>query len=161
MASKKRINKEQLFLLTTGAVCVAFMAFTTMLFPAVKVTLFFDFPTEVSGLHAIFGGTVIKGQDDIMTYNFNIISLIGFLLPLVSLVLSILAFKKDGIILNIVATMLCLIATIVMFLEPVFFQLVNPIYQDWEVNILFGPVVGGLLSLISGGFNLGCIKLKK
>ena len=120
MNKKKRINKEHLFLLTTGAVCLAFMAFTTMLFPAVKLA-YSSYSTEVSGLHAVFGGTVANVQLAPQKYNFNIISLIGYILPLVAVILGILAFKKEGIILNYVAAILCLVATIIMFLEPTIF----------------------------------------
>ena len=159
MASKKRINKEKLFLLTTGSVCLAFMAFTTMMFPAVKLS-YSSYHTEVSGLHAVFGGSVTNVQLAPNNYNFNIVVLIGYLLPLVSLVLSILAFKKEGIALNYIAAILCLVATIVMFLEPTLFTLFNEVNSNYNVSILFGPVVGGVLALISGLFNLGCVKLK-
>lgn len=159
MVKKKRINKEQLFLLTSSAVCLSFMAFTTMLFPAVKLS-YSSFVTEVSGLHAVFGGSVQNVQLAPTEYNFNFIVLIGYLLPIASLVLSILAFKKEGILLNYIAAILCFLSTIIMFLEPTLFTVFNKVNSNYNVSILFGPVLGGVLAIISGALNLGCVKIK-
>ena len=130
-----------------------------MLFPAVKLS-YSSYATEVSGLHAVFGGSVTNVQLAPNTYNFNIVLLIGYLLPLASLVLSIFAFNKEGIILNYIAAILCLVATIVMFLEPTLFTFFNEVNSNYNVSILFGPVLGGILALISGALNLACVKLK-
>ena len=65
---KKRVNKEVLFVLMSAAVCLGFMAFVTVVFPALRIN-----GEEVSGVHAVFGGE----------YKFNFIVLLGYLLPLI------------------------------------------------------------------------------
>lgn len=160
MNKKKRINKEYLFLFTTGAVCLAFMAFTIMLFPAVIITSG-ENSYEVSGVFAIFGQVVTDEKLGELVFNFNPINLVGYLLPLLAVVLSVLAFKQEGLILNIISAILCVVASVTMFLEPVFFQLINPYYANYEVVISFGPIAAGILSLLSAVINISVFKIKK
>lgn len=167
MVKKKRINKEQLFLLTSSAVCFAFMAFTTMLFPVARLSAG-DFIIDISGLHAVYGGKVTLEYLGSYEYKFNIVLFIGYLLPIISLVLSVLAFKKEGRTFNFIAAILCFIAALIMFSELLLFQVFNSHFiNDFftvainpNIAISFGPILGGVLALISGLLNLGCFKLK-
>lgn len=168
MAKKKKVNKELLFVLTTAAVCLGFMAFVAMFFPAVKMTvegIFGTYSTEVSGIHAVFGGTITEGNEYIQLtvaeYGFNFMAFLGYLLPLLGAVASFLAFKSKGKLLDFVAIGLFVLGAILIFLEPSLFASVNEINEKIVCSLLVGPILGGVFALLAALFNAGCIAMKK
>lgn len=170
MAKKKVVNKDLLFVLTTAAVCLGFMASVAMFFPAVKLTLNLgsilgEAVTEISGIHAVFGGKITEGNENIQLtiaeYSFNFMTLLGYLLPLVGAGIGLFAFKKKGNLLNYIAALLCIVGAILIFLEPVFFASVNELSEKIKVSLLIGPILGGIFAILSGVFNASCGVLKK
>lgn len=151
--NKKRINREQLFVLTAGAVCFAFMAFVVMVFPAVKLS---GLDLKVDGIQAIFGGETDKG----LKFNFNIILLIGYLLPLVAVVTGIYAYRSDKILLDIITISCVLVGAIIMALEPTLFKLFNEIPANVKASYAAGPIFGMVCSAISLIFSIGCLRTK-
>lgn len=168
MAKKKKVNKEVLFLLTSAAVCIAFMGFVVMFFPAVKLTteiLFKTYEVEISGIQAIFGGKLTEGNEVVQLtlaeFNFNIVSLIGYVLLLVSAFISVISFNRNDYLLDIVSTVLCVVAAIVIFLEPTIFASVNQLSENIKCTLLIGPILGGIFALLAAAFNASCINLKR
>lgn len=168
MAKKKKVNKQLLFVLTAAAVCLGFMAFVALFFPAVKMTvegILGTYSQEVSGIHAVFGGTITEGNEHIQLtvaeYGFNFMAFLGYLLPLIAAALSLLAFKSKGNLLNFVAAGLCLVGAILIFLEPTFFASVNEINEKVVCSLLIGPILGGVFAILAGLFNTGCAVMKK
>ena len=148
----KRYNKETVFLLTAGSVCLAFMAFTTMVFPA--ATWYVDFEDlEVSGIFAVFGGTV---KDD-YALKFNILSLIGYLLTLVSLVLNLKAFDKKDTTIHYISVGVSLFSAVIIFLETVIVGLVNNISN---LSLGIGPILGGIFMVLVAILNISCVQEK-
>ena len=148
----KRYNKETVFLLTAGSVCLAFMAFTTMVFPALNWKVDFQ-ELEISGIFAVFGGSV----NDQYEFKFNILSLIGYLLAFVAVVLSLKAFDKKENTLHYVSMIICFLSSIIIFLEPVIVGFVNNISN---LSLGIGPILGGIFMLIALVLNLGCVQEK-
>ena len=72
---KNIYNKEKVFLLTTLMVCLSFMAFVAVVFPALSYNSG-EKVVEISGVFAVFGGMV---EELNLTLSFNILSLIGYL----------------------------------------------------------------------------------
>ncbi len=166
--AKKKVNKQLLFVLTAAAVCLAFMATVSMFFPAVKMTvegIFGSYSTEVSGIHAVFGGTITEGNEYIQLtvaeYGFNFLVLLGYLLPLVSIVVSYLAYKGKTDLLHLIAAGLCIVGAILIFLEPTLFASVNEISENIVCTALVGPILGGIFAILAGLTNVGCVVLKK
>ena len=143
---KKRINKEVLFVLTSAAVCLGFMAFVTVVFPALKMD-----GVEVSGIHAVFG----------VEYKFNFLVLFGYLLPLISAVCGVVFFNAKNEIPHYIVSGLCFLGAILIFLEPVLFRSVNEVIETTKITLHAGPVIGGLLAIISGIFNISCGYMKR
>ena len=143
---KKRVNKELLFVLTSAAVCLGFMAFVTVVFPA----LIMD-GVEVSGVHAVFGGQ----------YKFNFVVLFGYLLPLIGALCANVVFGAKSDYPHYIVSVLCFIGAILIFLEPVLFAIVNEVAETIEVSLLAGPIIGGLLSIAAGIFNISCGVMKR
>ena len=154
--NKKRINKDLLFVLTAGAVCFGFMSFVTVVFPAVKML-----GMEVSGVHAVFGGKITNGKEYSLECKFNFLSLIGYLLPLIASVCGVIFFNSKKPLTHYVLCGLCVIGAIVIFLEPVLFSSVNELDGSLEISLLAGPVIGGLLAIVAGGFNISCGTMKR
>ena len=143
---KKRVNKEVLFVLMSAAVCLGFMAFVTVVFPALRIN-----GEEVSGVHAVFGGE----------YKFNFIVLLGYLLPLIGAILGVIFFDTKSGIPHYVLSGLCLIGVIIILLEPVLFASINEIEQTIKVSLHAGPIIGGLLTILSGIFHISCGYMKR
>ena len=143
---KKRINKELLFVLTSAAVCLGFMAFVTVVFPALKMG-----GAEVSGINAVFG----------VEYKFNFLVLFGYLLPLISAICGVVFFNAKSAIFHYVLSGLCFLGVILIFLEPVLFRSVNAIENMVEITLHAGPIIGGLLTVISGIFHISCGYMKR
>jgi hypothetical protein len=165
---KKRINRDLLFVLTAAAVCFGFMSFVTVVFPAVKMSfegLIKTYEMEVSGIHAVFGGKVTGGNEYIeltfTEYKFNFLTLFGYLLPLIASIGGVLIFKSKKDLPHYVVAGLCFLGAILIFLEPVLFRSVNEIADSIKVSLLVGPVIGGLLALVAGAFNIGCGVMKR
>lgn len=150
--NKKRINRELLFVLTSGAVCFAFMAFLVMVFPAVRLSLG---NYKVTGIEAVFGGEV-QG----IKFNFNLLSFIGYMLAFVVVITSILAYKNTTIIFDIITIALTVIVGVLIALEPVLFRSVNQIVSEIKISYLIGPILGMIFSVISLIFSISCIRLK-
>ena len=138
---RKRVNKELLFVLTSASVCIGFMAFVTVVFPALKMD-----GREVLGVYAVFGGE----------YKFNFLALLGYLLPLIGAVCGVIFFNAKNGIPHYIASGLCFIGAILIFLEPVLFADINEIEHTIKVSLHAGPIIGGLLSIVSGIFNISC-----
>ena len=165
---KKRINKDLLFVLTAVAVCFGFMAFVTLVFPALKMSydgIIKTYEMEVSGIHAVFGGKITEGNEyielTIMEYKFNFLSLLGYLLPLIASIFGVLIFNSKKDLPHYIVGGLCFLGAILIFLEPVFFRSVNEISDSIKVTLLAGPILGGLLALITTGFIIGCGYMKR
>ena len=148
----KRYNKETVFLLTAGSVCLAFMAFTTMVFPALNWKVDFQ-ELEISGIFAVFGGNIYENYE----LKFNVLSLFGYLLAFVAVVLNLKAFDKKENTLHYASMIVCLLSSIIIFIEPVIVSLVNNI-SDLSLGI--GPILGGIFMLISLVLNIGCVQEK-
>ena len=168
MGKKKKVNKELLFVLTTTAVALSFMAFVVVFFPAVKMSvngIFGTYETEVSGLHAVFGGKITEGNEYIQLtvaeYGFNVLAFVGYLLPLLSIVVSFVAYKSKGKMLHYVAAILCIIGAVLIFLEPTFFATVNEIDENITCSLLIGPILGGIFAILAAMVNAGSSLLKK
>lgn len=159
----KRINKEHLFLFTSASVCIAFMAFVVMVFPAVKMSVGEE-SYKVLGTLAVFGG---KLPEDIgifklvlEKFSFSFLSLIAYTLPLFSVVISVKAFKTTKPMLNYLAAFLCFVAAVMMLFQPVYFRYANDLVKEVEVSLLIGPIFGIICSLVSGFCSLGCVHVK-
>ena len=149
----KRINKELLFVLTAGLVCFSFMAFVVMVFPALKIN---GENIKIDGIQAIFGGEVTEGVET----KFNLLSMIGYFLPALAVITSILAFKTKTIIFDIVTMFFVLAGGVLIILEPTIFKTVNQIASEIKVSYLIGPIFGIIFSTISMIFSISCIRLK-
>ena len=161
---KKRINRDLLFVLTAAAVCFGFMAFVTVVFPAVKMN-YNGLITEVSGIHAVFGGEV-SGENEFIEltfkgYKFNFLVFLGYLLPLIAGIIAALVFNSKKELPHYIACGLCFIGAILIFLEPVLFRNVNEIKEMIDINFLAGPIIGGLLAIIASVFNISCGAMKR
>ena len=143
---KKRVNKEVLFVLMSAAVCLGFMAFVTVVFPALKMD-----GEEVSGVHAVFGGE----------YKFNFLVLFAYLLPLISAICGVVFFSTKSEITHYVLSGLCFIGAILIFLEPTLFASINTIAATVKVSLHAGPIIGGFLAIISGVFHISCGYMKR
>lgn len=159
--NNKRVNKETLFVITAFVVCIAFVNFLCIAFPALKVTYetsAFILEGRVEGLMAIAGGTVSAGSTtsnfNLIDAKFNPISLIGYLLPLVACALALLALSKKSQILYYVTGSICLIAGVITLLEGVIFKLINNI-TIMEVSLLLGPIMGGICGIVAGFISFG------
>ena len=167
MIQPKRINKEHLFLTTSAAVCLAFMAFAAIVFPAFKVANLTIPAVEetikynVLGTNAIFGGKIVTAQGfTIGEFNFSLLSLIAYLLPLASVVVSVLAFKKNGPLLNYVAAILAFGGAVMMFFQLSFIKFEPIANLNVEFKLFVGPILGSIFSALAGCFNLGCTSIK-
>ena len=132
--NNKRVNKETLFVITAFVVCITFVNFLCIAFPALKVTYEtseFILEGRVEGLMAIAGGTVSAGSTtsnfNLLNAKFNPINLVGYLLPLLSCALALVALGKKSQILYYVTGSVCIIAGIITFLEGFFFKMINNI----------------------------------
>lgn len=167
MAKKKRINREKLLVLTAAAICIGFMATVTMFFPAVKLTNIYisSITTDVDGLHAVFGGVVSVGNENIQLniteYLFNPLVFVGYLLPFVGVIFGVVKFDSKNSLVHYVSAGLCVLGAVLIFLEPNLFASVNAISDKFTVSLLIGPILGGILSLISAGFHFGCGYIKR
>ena len=56
---------------------------------------------------------------------------------------------------------LCFLGVILIFLEPVLFRSVNAIENMVEITLHAGPIIGGLLTVISGIFHISCGYMKR
>lgn len=164
--AKKRINKELLMVLTAGAICFAVMSFFAMFLPAVKLTLSFGSLTkeiEVLGTNAIFGEELsfelqtIFGKTE---WLFNSVPFAGYVFVLVSAIFALVAFKKDGSFLNVLAIVLGVVGAVLIFSEPSSFADLNEIHSKVQVTSLIGPILGGIFAVATVGFNIGCCVIK-
>ena len=144
-----------------------FMAFVTMFFPAVKMSVegIISNNTEVSGLQALFGGKIIEEnqfiQLTVFQLRFNPVAFIGYLLPFLSIVVSFIAFKVKGMLAHFIAAILCIIGAVLIFLEPTFFATINEINENITCSLLIGPILGGIFAILAGMVNAGSSLLKK
>ena len=166
--AKKKVNKDLLFVVTVLAISLSFMAFVTMFFPAVKMTIESIIGTvesEVSGILAVFGGKITEGNDKfqltVAEYGFNTLVFIGYLLPLLSIPLAYLAFKDKKDLFSFVAIGLALVGAILIFVEPALFASVNEINENIVCSALVGPVLGGIFAILAGLANGAVVYLKK
>jgi hypothetical protein len=165
--SKKRINKEALFLLTSFIMCFAFASFVCMVFPAVKLTydgLVLDTSIKVDGIIAVFGGKVTVSENtniDLIETKFNVLSMLGYFLPLLGSIVCYLAFKKKSQFLYFVTAGLCIIGGMLILLEGIIFANVNDLSNIVRVSILFGPIAGGISAILAGIVSLGSIEIFK
>ena len=143
---KKRINKELLFVLMSAAVCLGFMAFVTVVFPALKMD-----GVEVSGVNAVFG----------VGFKFNFLILLGYLFPLISVICGVVFFNAKSEVPHYISSVLCFLGVIIIFLEPVLFRSVNVIVNTVEITLHAGPIIGGLLAIVSGIFHISCGYMKR
>ena len=148
----KRYNKETVFLLTAGSVCLSFMAFTTMVFPALTWKIDFK-QIEVSGIFAVFGGNVTDGY----AFKFNVLSLIGYLLSIVSLVLNLKAFDKKETTIHYVSFGVSLLSALIIFLEGLIVGLINNISS---LTLAIGPILGGIFMIFAALLNISCVQEK-
>lgn len=166
MIQPKGINKEHLFLITSVAVCLAFMAFVTFVFPAIEIIAFIPgekdtFSIKVLGTNAVFGGKIYLETLAVGEAKFSFLTLIAYLLPLASVVVSVKAFNDKGSILNIVAALLCFIGALMMMFQPIIFNESVSMLFNFSTKKLIGPKFGAIFSILAGCFNLGCISVKK
>ena len=147
---KKRINKELLFVLTSGVVCFSFMTFILMVFPAVRLPEY-----KVQGIEAIFGGATEEG----LKFKFNLLSFVGYLLPFIVIIISIIGFKTQKILFDIITMILIVISGVLIALQPTIFISVNEL-SDVAVGYLIGPILGIVFSVISMIFSISCLRTK-
>ena len=169
MAKKKKVNKDLLFVVTVAAMALGLMAFVAMFFPAVKMT--FDggilgtAESEVSGILAVFGGKITEGNEHfqftVAEYGFNTFAFIGYLLPLLAIPLSYLAFKNKNNLFSFVAIALSLVGAILIFLQPSLFASINEINENVVCSALVGPILGGIFAILAGLANGAVVYLKK
>ena len=129
---KQKVNKKVFLVVTIVAAALAFIAFVAMFFPAVNMSvkgILGTYETQVSGLHAVFGGKITEGNEHfqltVAEYGFNALAFIGYLLPLLSLVIGYFAYKGKGEMFNYIAAILCIVGAILIFLEPTFAIIVS------------------------------------
>ena len=165
MIQPKRINKEHLFLTTSAAVCLAFMAFVTMVFPAINLVLTTtlveeSFNIKVLGTNAIFGGKLYLDNLVIGKANFSFLSLIAYLLPLAAVFLSVMAFDKKSPLYNIISAVVCFTGAIMMLSQCYLTNIEVLTLYGFTTKLLIGPKLGAIFAAISGCFNLGSVKIK-
>lgn len=165
MIQPKRINKEHLFLTTSAAVCLAFMAFVAFVFPAIEIIAFIPsakdtFSIKVLGTNAVFGGKLYLDNLVIGQAKFSILSLVAYLLPLASVVVSVIAFNKKSPILNILSAILCFGGALMMMFQLITFNVEVLMLYNFCTKLLIGPKLGAIFSVLAGCFNLGCVKIK-
>lgn len=168
MAKKKKVNKDLLFVVTVAAMALGLMAFVAMFLPAVKMTvegIFGTYESEVSGILAVFGGKITEGNEHfqftVAEYGFNTFAFIGYLLPLLSIPLSYLAFKDKKNLFSFIAIALSLVGAILIFLQPSLFASVNEINENIVCSALVGPILGGIFAILAALANGAVVYLKK
>lgn len=168
MAKKKKVNKDLLFVVTVAAMALGLMAFVAMFFPAVKMTvsgILGTHESEVSGILAVFGGKITEGNEHfqftVAEYGFNTFAFIGYLLPLLAIPLSYLAFKNKNNLFSFVAIALSLVGAILIFLQPSLFASVNEINENIVCSALVGPILGGIFAILAALANGAVVYLKK
>ena len=160
---KKRFNREAYFLSTTIIVSFGSCALLSMMLPALKFmsenTVGISY--KVDGIYAIFGGEVLIENVEFV-FNFNLLSLVSYLLPLFGLVIGILAYKIRSEMFYILSGVISLIGALLILMEPLFFQAINNLANGFIVSIFAGPIIGSISSLIAGFVAIGSgIKLHK
>ena len=158
---KKRVNREALFILTAIVVCFSFVNFICIAFPALKLTHnneYFNVSAKVEGLIAIVGGTISAGSEtnnsNLLNASFNLLSLIGYIIPLVGCILSMIALNKTNQIMYYIAGVFCLAGGVITLFEGVIFTSVNNL-KLVEVSLLFGPIIGGICGVLAGVVSFG------
>ena len=160
---KKRINKENLFVLTSFVMCFAFVGFVCMVLPAVKISsnALSSASVKIDGIVAVFGGESKLNDLVLFNFKFNLLSLIGYLLPLVGCVLCYFAFKKLNLMLYYVTAVLCIVGGGLTLFESVIFRSINNISEVLNVSILLGPIIGGVSSILAGLVSIGSSQIFK
>ena len=137
----KIYNKDKVFLLTTVMVCLSFMTFVAMVFPALSYNIE-EKVVEISGIFAVFGGMI---EELNLTLSFNILSLIGYLLPLVVVGLGVKAFNSKNKWLYFMLSGVSLISAIIILLEGVIVGGVNNLSN---LTLAFGPLLALLFMIV-------------
>ena len=160
MAKKKKnnISKDMLMVITVLLFGLSFSAAAMCFFPGVKIN-FSIFTCEVDGMYAVFGGTQKTSLGFNLDYAFNTFAFIGYLLALVTGILSIFAFRKKGKLMYFLVAGIALISSLLIFLEPVFFKSVNAtelssINDLFQCQLAIGPILGGIFALLAGVISL-------
>jgi hypothetical protein len=161
---KKRFNKDAFLLATFILFSLSLCALFAMTLPGVELS-YFENKIKIDGLFAVFGGQY-KAEDRIglVTYflDFNLISLLGYSLPIIGSVVGIFAFRKANKILYFISGILCLIGGVLIFLEPMFFIYANNYPNTHHAALLVGPIIGGITSSLAGLIGIGCgIKINR
>lgn len=138
---KKTYNKDKVFLLTSICVCLSFMAFVAVVFPALRYNNGVN-EVEISGIFAVFGGMVDELN---MIFSFNIFSLIGYLIPLGIVFLSVKAFNSKKSIVFFIISILSIISIVITLLEPILVGILN---QLSDLTLSFGPIISTVLMVI-------------
>ena len=138
---KNTYNKDKVFLLTTLMVCLSFMTFVVVVFPALSYETG-ETVVEISGIFAVFGGMV---EELNITLSFNILSLIGYLLPLVVVGLGVKAFNSKNKWLYFMLSGVSLISAIIILLEGV---IVGGLNNLSNLTLSFGPVLASLFMIV-------------
>lgn len=159
--NNKKVNKETLFVLTAFIVCIAFVNFLCVTLPALKVTYetsAFILEGRVEGLMAIAGGTVSSGSTtsnfNLLDAKFNPINLVGYLLPVVGCILTLVAFSKKKQFLYYASGVIFVASGVITLLEGTIYKMINNI-TTMEVSLLIGPIMGGLCGVIAGIISFG------
>ena len=137
----KIYNKDKVFLLTTVMVCLSFMTFVAMVFPALSYNTE-EKVVEISGIFAVFGGMI---EELNLTLSFNILSLIGYLLPLVVVGLGVKAFNSKNKWLYFMLSGVSLISVIIILLEGV---IVGGLNNLSNLTLAFGPLLALLFMIV-------------
>lgn len=160
------MKKTLLIILKIILILFAIIVFISMFLPVMSYEIScFDINIifTVPGYLGTFGGKLQHHVIFVRTdYNLNIIPLIGYILPTLSIIPLYFGYKFKKKLLIILSIILCLIAVVFIYLEPMLYLYVNNItlQEGANMTVLIGPKLGVIFALVTALFNGLYISLK-
>ena len=160
------MKKIFLIILKIFLILFAIAVFISMFLPVMSYEIScFDINIifTVPGYLGTFGGKLQHHVIFVRTdYNLNIIPLIGYILPTLSIITLYFGYKFKKKLLIILPIILCIIAAIFIYLQPTLYFLVNnmSLQEGANMTILIGPKLGVIFAAMTALFNGLYISLK-
>ncbi len=138
-----------------GGIALLFgiLAFCMMFLDAVTYTGKLGFTEfSITGSQLAFGDKLEQGSFEVETLKFNIMTLLGFALPLIGGVLALLF--KNGLITKIVTTACFVVGAVFLFSTTGFTAISltqdgkDAIMTLYEEKLAVGPIIGGIFAIL-------------
>ncbi len=151
-------------LLTIVAAALGVIALVMLFLPAVTAEGASD---SYSGLDVVFGKSEEFAGHKIEVFAFSFMNLVTYLLVIAGIVLSVMAFLgKGGGLMPVIAAAAFVVAAIFFFCTVSFVAFpgeyakeASEAFQEYA-KLGAGPIIGGIVSILAAGANVGKIVLK-